>query len=358
MSLDILGNVARDTAVLRARLATLTRQSADGLRSPQLGDLGPEVPRLISLRGEVARREAYSRSMDQALGRTGVMQEALGRLTAIAREFHSTVTTRITSLDPHSLATVQAQARAALTEVAHLLNTQHAGEYLFGGTDLARAPVPDPEGLATGQMAQDVATAIGNLGTADAATVSAATKGVAQSTTAGITPFSAFLTADEALAAADREARRGVPSADGEVIGYGIKANANAAATSAGETTGSWARDLMRGLMSLAALTPAQMTASPLEFDRLVGTIRDGFRSAETALGEEAGALGHVEARMQTARARHGQLSAVMESQLADIQYVDMAETLSLLQATKTTLEASYRAIGTLSELRLVNFLR
>ncbi len=358
MSLDILSTAARDTAVLRTRLATLTRQSADGLRAPQLGGLGPEVPRLLSLRGEVARREAHGRALDQALGRTGVMQEALGRLTAIARDFQATVTVRITSLDPHSLATVQAQARAALTEVAHLLNTQHAGEYLFGGTDLARPPIPDPEGLAAGQMAQDVAAAIGTLGTADAATVAAATKGAAQSTAAGVTPFSAFLTADETLAVADREARRGVPSAEGEVIGYGIKANANAAATSAGDTTGSWTRDLMRGLMSLAALTPAQMAAAPVEFDRLVATIRDGFRSAETALGEEAGALGHVEARMQAAKARHGQLAAVMESQLADIQYVDMAETLSQLQATKATLEASYHAIGSLSGLRLVNFLR
>ncbi|TCH98651.1 hypothetical protein EJV46_08740 [Roseococcus sp. SYP-B2431] len=356
MTIDLLGSVARETAILRTRLATLTRQSADGLRAQNLGDLGPEVSRLVSLRGEVARREAYASSMDQALGRTGLMQEALGRLTQIARDFHSTVTQRITSQDPGSLTTVQAQARAALTEMAHLLNTQHAGEYLFGGTDLAHPPIPDPDGLATGQMAQDVAAAIGNLAATDAATVSAATRGIAQSTAAGVTPFSAFLTADET--AASPEARRGVPSADGEIIGYGIKANANAEAVSSGETTGSWVRDMMRNLMSLSALTPAQMAADPLEFDKLVTTIRDGFGAAEAALGEEAGALGHVEARMEAAQKRHGQLSTVLEGQLADIQYVDMAETLSLLQATKTTLDASYRAIGSLSDLNLANFLR
>lgn len=358
MTIDLLGSVARETAVLRTRLATLTRQSADGLRSTNLGDLGPEVSRLVSLRGEVGRREVYKSSMDQALGRTGIMQEALDRLTKIARDFHSTVTQRITSADPNSLTTVQAQARAALTEMAHLLNTQHAGEYLFGGSDLAHPPIPDPDGLATGQMAQDVAAAIGNLAVTDAATVSAATRGIAQSTAAGVTPFSAFLTADETLPAANREARRGVPSADGEIIGYGIKANANAQAVSSGETTGSWARDMMRNLMSLSALTPAQMAADPIEFDRLVTTIRDGFGAAEASLGEEAGALGHVEARMEAAQKRHDQLSTVLEGQLSDIQYVDMAETLSLLQATKTTLDASYRAIGSLSDLNLANFLR
>ena len=356
MTIDLLGSVARETAVLRTRLATLTRQSADGLRAENLGDLGPEVSRLVSLRGEVARRSVYKTSLEQALGRTGVMQEALGRMTAIAREFHSTVTQRISSEDPSSLATVQGQARAALTEMAHLLNTQQAGEYLFGGTDLSHPPIPDPNGLATGQMAQDIATAIGTLAGSDAATVSAATLGIAQSTAAGVTPFSAFLTADET--AVSQEARRGVPSTDGEIIGYGIKANQNGEAISSGETTGSWARDLMRNLMSLAALTPAQMAANPIEFDKLVATIRDGFGAAETALGEEAGALGQVEARMEASQKRHDQLSTVMEGQISDIQYVDMADTLSLLQSVKTTLEASYSAIGSLSNLNLVNYLR
>lgn len=356
MSIDLLGGVAREAATLRLRLSNLTRQSADGLRAQNLGDLGPEVSRLVSLRGEFSRREVYQTSMGQALGRTGIMQEALGRLTEIARDFHSTVTQRITSADPDSLATVQAQARAALTEVAHLLNTQNAGEYLFGGTDLAHPPIPDPGGLATGQMAQDIAAAIGNLGASDAATVSAATKTIAQSTAAGVTPFSAFLTADET--SASPEARRGVPSADGEIIGYGIKANANGAAVSAGETTGGWARDMMRNLMSLAALTPAQMASDPLEFDKLVTSIRDGFGAAEASLAEEAGALGHVEARMASVQKRHGQLSTVLEGQLSDIQYVDMAETLTLLQATKTALEASYQAIGLLRSLNLTNYLR
>lgn len=356
MAIDLLGNVARETAILRARLATLTRQTADGLRAQNLGDLGSEVSRMVSLRGEVARRSVYQTSMSQALSRTGVMQEALGRMAEIARDFHATVTQRITSADPDSLTTVQAQARAALTEMAHLLNTQNAGEYLFGGTDLSNPPVPDPDGLAEGQMAQDIAASIGTLGTNDAATISAATKATAQSTAAGVTPFSAFLTADETSGA--QEARRGVPSADGEIIAYGIKANANAQATSSGETTGSWARDMMRGLMSLAALTPARMAANPAEFDKLVTTIRDGFGAAETALGEEAGALGHVEARMKSAQTRHSQVSTVLEGQLSDIQYVDMAETLSLLQSTRTTLQASYQAIGSLSDLNLVSYLR
>jgi flagellin-like hook-associated protein FlgL len=51
-------------------------------------------------------------------------------------------------------------------------------------------------------------------------------------------------------------------------------------------------------------------------------------------------------------------VSVTLEKQLGAIQEVDLAETLTRLQATRTTLEASYRAIGSLSELTLAKFLR
>ncbi|WP_424814664.1 flagellin [Roseococcus sp. YIM B11640] len=353
----LLGRLASETAVLRQRLDLLTRQQASGLRAERLGDLGAAVSRLVSMRGEVQRREVYNASMTQALGRTGVMQEALTRMTEIAREFRTTVTQRITSSDTNSLATVQSQARAALTEVAHLLNTQYTGEFLFGGSDLTHPPIPDPDGIGGGQMAQDIAAAVATLGGSGAAAVSAATLGIAQSTAAGISPFSAFLNADESLPAASQEARRAVPSDDGATIGYGIMANRNATAISTGDTTGGWARDLMRGLMSLAALDPSQM-ADGVQFDALVKNIRDGLLSAENALGEEAGALGQVEARMEAFQTRHKNLLTVLAGQIANIQEVDPAETLSRLQNTKATLEASYSVIGSLNGLNLVNYLK
>lgn len=172
-----------------------------------------------------------------------------------------------------------------------------------------------------------------------------------------MTSFSDFLTADAQRPESEQEARRGVPAADGQVIGYGITAGRNAEAVSTGETTGSWARDLMRSLMSLAALKPEQMSDRQA-FDGFVGTLRDGLSSAELALGEEAGALGTVEARMETTQRRHDNLSVALAQQLAGIEEVDVADVLTRMQATRTALEASYRAIGSLGELNLANFLR
>ncbi len=356
-SIEMFTRLTSDTALLRARLETLTRQATSGLRADKLGDLGPEIPRAISLRGEIGRRELYGQAMDQALGRTTVMQDSLGRLTDIAREFRTKAATRIIAGDPNSLMTVQTDARAALTEIAHLLNTRHAGEYLFGGTDLANPPIANPEGLATGQMAQDIAAQVDALPSSGLAAVVAATRNIARSTAPGVTPFSAALTAEEILPEAAREARRGVPAADGQILTYGFSAGRNAAVSSTGETTGNWARDLMRNLMSLAALKPGQMTNAAV-FDGFIGTIRDGLSSAELALGEEAGALGHVEARMDATKRRHDNLSSALALQLSSIEEVDMADVITRMQATRTQLEASYRAIGSLGELTLANFLR
>jgi flagellin-like hook-associated protein FlgL len=47
-----------------------------------------------------------------------------------------------------------------------------------------------------------------------------------------------------------------------------------------------------------------------------------------------------------------------LRTQLAGIEEVDLAEVLTRLKATETTLQASYGAIGRLGGLALANFLR
>ncbi len=86
--------------------------------------------------------------------------------------------------------------------------------------------------------------------------------------------------------------------------------------------------------------------------------VRDGLRSASNALADEAGALGLAEARLEGARTRHAEASTALRTQLAGIEEVDLAEVLTRLKATETTLQASYGAIGRLGDLSLAKFLR
>jgi flagellin-like hook-associated protein FlgL len=350
--ITMLGRATAESQQLRARMEVLTRQVSDGRKGELYGDIAPEARRAIDLRAEVARRDAYAGTLDRALARTGVAQKTLSRLSDIAEQFFAE-TFQLNGVQPGRVGTAARNAAAAMQEVAALLNEQYDGEYLFSGTDSANPPVPDPANIATAGFAADIAAAVGGLGGGNAAAVAAATLAAASSDAAGTTPFSAFLSDP---ATGGTEPRRSVPSGDGDVVGYGLFANRNADAVSAGETTGSWARDLLRGLATLAAMTDAQTTLGA-DFTDLVGTIREGLRSAVDGLAQEAGALGATEQRMEATRIRHEEVTVTLSAQLSTVEEVDMAETISRLQQTQTQLQASYRAISMAGSLSLAQFL-
>lgn len=352
-TIGLLGRLEADSAALRLRLETLTRQSATGRRAEAVGDLAPQLPRALTLRGEIGRREAYGGAIGEALGRAATTGAALQRLAEIARDFADGAALKLDPSDTGSLALLASRARAAMVEVGQLLNSQSNGEYLFGGSDFANPPVPDPEGLPESGMARRIADAVTALGGGNAAAVAAATRAAALDDGTGVTPFSGFLS-DPALGLA--EPRRSVPVGDGQAIPYGIAANRNGAVASTGETTGAWARDLLRGLASIAALGPAQ-AAAPDDFRALATTIRQGLQSAANALADEQGALGLTEQRLEAAQQRHAGITDTLTAQLADIEEVDLAATLTRLQATRTALEASYTALGNLSTLTLTRYL-
>ena len=347
-----IGRLDAGAAILRQRLDVLTRQVSDGRRGPGYGDIAPEARRAIDLRADIARREVWQGTISRALAQTEVTQKALGRMEEIATRFYQEAI-RTDGTSGVRIAAVAAQARAAMTEFATLMNERFAGDYVFGGTDSANPPIPDPQGIATGGMASAIAAAVAGLGGGNAAAVAAATLAAAQSDAPGVTPFSAFLS-DPAQGLG--EPRRSVPAAEGERVAHGLFANRNAAATSEGETTGAWARDILRGLATLAAMDPTQ-AALGADFTDLMAVVRDGMRSAIDALAEERGALGATEQRLEASARRHREVSVALAGQLARIEEVDMAETISRLQATQIQLQASYQAISLVSGLTLARFL-
>jgi len=351
-SVSSLSRLDAGSLALRIRLDTLTRQVADGRKGPEYGDIAPQARRAIDLRADLARRETWQGTIDRSLARSAVTQDAMGRMSDIATRFYQ-LSIKMDGTNGQLISAVAAEARSALTEFAHLLNERYAGEYVFAGTDTANPPVPDADGIMASGMVTDIGNAVGGLTTGSAAAVAAATLAAASSDAAGTTVFSTWLS-DPATGLV--EARRAAPAAEGERVDYGIFANRNAAATSEGQTTGSWSRDILRGLATLAALDPSQAGLGT-DFTDLVATVRDGLRSAVDALGEERGALGAAEARMNAIAVRHRDVSVTLTAQISGIEEVDMAETISRLNATQTQLEASYRAIAMVSALSLTKFL-
>ena len=75
-SIGLLGRLETDSAALRLRLEVLTRQVSTGRKTDAAGDLAPQLPRALTLRGEIGRREAYGSAIGEALGRAAATRHA------------------------------------------------------------------------------------------------------------------------------------------------------------------------------------------------------------------------------------------------------------------------------------------
>ncbi|MGG5808886.1 flagellin [Falsiroseomonas sp. CW058] len=339
-----IGALAIDQAALRNRMDVVSRQVATGQKGERHGDLGAEARRAIGLRGEIARREAQAAAADRALARADVTQGVLGRLDRLAGGMAAEAL-RARTLGTAGVEALAIGARAALAEAATLLNTRHDGEYLFAGSDVAHAPVPDGAAIGAGAMAGAVSAAVLTLGPGNAAGVLAATAAAAGGATS---PFSAFLEGP-GLA----EPRRAVQVAEGERVALGVFANRD----QADEATLSWGRELLRGLATLAALTPAQ-AAQGDGYQALLDGVRQGLAGAAAGLAEEQGALGTAEARIGATRDRHRDTLVALRAQLGGAEEVDLAAASAAMRQLQSRLEASYEATSMVARLSLAALLR
>ncbi|MFN7332411.1 MAG: flagellin, partial [bacterium] len=213
-------------------------------------------------------------------------------------------------------------------------------------------PVPNPQTIATSGMGLLIKTSVASLNGSNVTTVLADTKSLAQSNAVGTTPFSVFLSTGPGAT----EARVNILGNDNDRVAYGIHANRNAAIVSTGETTGSWARDLLRGLASIAGLTPEKAQLGN-DYTTFITTVRNGLASSVDALALERGSLGLTETRLQSMASRHESVSTSLTLQLSNLEEVDMAKTITSFQTTQSQLEASYRALAISQQLSLTRFL-
>jgi len=344
-TISTVGAMALDQARLRDRLDLLARQISTGQRGVTHGALGPEARYAIDLRGDIGRREAYIGAANTALGRMSATQDVLARLEAIASNAAAEAS-RARTLGASGVEALARSARSALEEAAALLNTSHGGEYLFSGSDLATAPVPNASGIATGPMAAAITAAVATLDPINAAAVLSGT--AAAATAAATAPFSAHLEGP-----ALTEPRRALQVADGERIAWGILPSQD----QAGQVAQAWGREVLRGLAVLAALTPASV-AQGAGYDGLLAGTAQVLTEAGRGMAQERGALGAAEKRVEATRERHGDLLVMVRAQLASIEGVDLAEASAALRQTESRLEASYETTARIARLSLATLLR
>jgi flagellin-like hook-associated protein FlgL len=408
-SINLTARIGLNAAQLRDRITVLGEQVSTGRKGKTYAAVGVDAPKAIDLRAEIGRRETYQTTVTQTLSKIRVSQDVLDRIGAIAQKFTASSAKLLGAARPEEIQTQAAQAQDAMVEVATLLNEQLNGEYLFGGSDSHNPPIPNPQTIATTGMGAAIKAQVASLNGSNVTSVTNNTKTLAQSNAAGTTPFSDFLSAktwagstpyavgdlvvsngniyratqagtsnvaggptgigagiidsgvkwdyvQPGTVAGATEARVNILGNDNDRVAYGIHANRNAAIVSTGETTGSWARDLLRGLASIAGLTPDKAQLGN-DYTTFITTVRNGLESSVDALALERGSLGLTETRLQSMASLHESIGASLTLQLSNLEEVDMAKTITSFQTTQTQLEASYRAIAMAQQLSLTRFL-
>ena len=339
-----LGQAIFGSSQVKARLDRLTAQAASGQVSGSYAGLGAAAQTSLDLRPQVSALQAQQSAIDQVAGRMTVAQTVLARINALATSLNSQIPD-LNNVTPSQIDNVALSARSALQQVAGLLNTKDGSTYVFAGTDSANPPVPNAAGITASAYYAQIGTAVAGLAANGVAATVSATLAVAASDAPGTTPFSGPPGQAPTVALGT-----GAPAQ------VGVLANANTLAVSGGtSTTGSFMRDIMRGLATLANLSSSQVNAPG--FAALVQDTGTSLSQAIGAMGTEAGALGNVQSSLAAARTEAADTGTALQTQLGSVENVDMAKTLSDLSAVQTQLSASYKLIGEMSHLSLVSFL-
>jgi flagellin-like hook-associated protein FlgL len=134
-----------NAAKIHQQLSTLTEQASTGLVADTYAGLGNGAAGVsLDLNPQLAALQTYKTNIDRASGSMQVTQTAMTQLQQIAATFVSDIP-NLNGLNPSEVDSVAANARAALRQVADLLNTKNGNVYVFGGQDSANPPVPESD---------------------------------------------------------------------------------------------------------------------------------------------------------------------------------------------------------------------
>ncbi len=338
----VLGQVIGDSTAVQNAMTKLTEQASSGLVSSSYAGLGANAQSALDLNAQISGNTATINGITAANSNIQITQTVMNQLSSIASNFNA----QLDSITPGGATLLASQAQQALQQVASLLDTQSSGSYIFAGQDSGNAPIPNPGGILGSGFYTQINTAVGNLPTTGATATAASTLAIASSNAAGTTPFSATLSGPAPV----------VATGAGQSTTVGVLANANTLipASTGTSTTGSYMRDLLRGLATIASFTSTVQGASG--FQSLVQNTQTSLTGAISGLAQEEGALGAAQNSINATSTTLGDTNTALTTQVSNLTNVNMAATLSNLTLVQTQLQASYKLIAGFNNLSLVQY--
>lgn len=341
---------------LQSQYSVLQQQTTTGKVATSYAGLGTAAGQAISLQAATSQADAYTQTIAAAQGRAAVQQDALTQINSIVSGMAAKALTLSVSSAPATVDGVAAEAKQALAQVVSLLNTRNGNNYVFSGADISNPPVPAPDQILSSGLFTKIGAQVASLaapGAPPASTVIANTVSIAKDPAAGTTIFSGYLTGPGATASSGT-----IAIADGQRVSLDVSANRNAGVTSdpsiAG--TGSAINDILRSLSVIANSSGA--IAGSAGFSALIKDASATLTSAGSTLTAQAGVIGLTQNALTAATASHASLKTALTTQLSGLIDVDMASTISKLQAVGSQLQASYNVLSIARSLNLASYLQ
>lgn len=283
-------------------LAERQIEIASGKRAQYYSSISTQASELVNVERAVARTGQFSRNIDQAVTRLGIMESAVGTMVQRATDVLSIMSQAMSGENINDVP-LQEFAATFLAEAESLLNTQHEDRYLFSGSQ-------------TNNPAADLSD-------------------VAYTPQAGLP---GLFTADFDYYQGDT-LQLAVRTAETFETTYGITADEPAF------------EEMLRAL--------SYMDYAGANLDNAV--LEQAFtmmKSAVDGLSDIRGRIGASTKVLESAKSGHEDYLTYTTNLVSTLEDVDVAEATTRLAQDEVQLQASYLSLSRLSNLSLLQYLR
>lgn len=296
-----------------ARFTDTQLQVATGKVSQSFSGISQDASRLANLKNELAKSEQYVRSIDTVTKRLELMEFSLEKIDEMAREMRSLIRANLNG-DAATTVNLSALAQQFLDQTVEIMNMRDDSRYLFAGDNTDTKPVDLANGVYTSPTPP---------------------------------PFDA--TADTGYYEGDASIAE-VRIDDSVVVQYGVLANESAF------------EKVIRAFDHIAQttfsnpVTPAEKQMMNDAIALLTEAVEDNGTSK--TVGELAADVVLDHRMLESQREKHQEYMNFTSTSIGDIENVDTAEAVTMLNFQQVQLQASYELVARIGTMSLANFLR
>jgi flagellar hook-associated protein 3 FlgL len=312
----------------RNDLNTLQDQISSGQKANLYSELGGAASvTSISLHSALSQIDAFSTNVSLVRGKTSVMTDALTSITSMGQQISADLSIPTQSNNDPGMSNFNVEAQNMLNNLQAALNSQYDGTHVFAGTDISTSPVASMATLNTNVNGVLAGLYSGASSGPTVLTNVAAITGTAAGYSATVA------TAGNVTAQIDTN----------QTVDYTVKADDPSIL------------QLMQGLSIIANLK--YDPAHPSDFWTVYNGAKQMIDQGTQGVTNLDSKIGLVQSELNTADTTHQATQTTLQTQLGDVEDVDVAQATTQLQMLQTQLQASYKVVSMVNSLSLINYL-